>query len=69
MIIEAQQEQIEFLQEKLSEIQAVAIVGGGESTKTAEGDITATDNADAPMVPPAPPPPPIDGIPMAPEFG
>ena len=73
-IVEAQQDQIEFLQEKLSEIQA----GDGEADPTGPGATTAGgtegDTADgahseAPVIPPAPPPPPIDGVPMAPTFG
>lgn len=80
-IIEAQQDQIEFLQEKLSQAQAL---GGAEGDQTAgesaaaSGDAAATTETDAGdegshseahVIPPAPPPPPIDGIPVPPTFG
>ena len=79
-IIEAQQDQIEFLQEKLSQAQAL---GGAEGDQTAgesatSGDAAATTETDAGdegshseahVIPPAPPPPPIDGVPMVPTFG
>ena len=69
-MIEAQQEQIEFLQNKLAEIQEIHEMGRGER-KRSIGD--SADSADAgamdgaysepPVIPPAPPPPPIDGVP------
>ena len=69
-IIEAQQEQIEFLQEKLEQIQAVHSMTARERHDSTGGlgEATTADTADGshaeePVIPPAPPPPPIDGVP------
>ena len=77
-IIDAQQDQIEFLQDKIEAL------GGGEGEEPtvkpgvsvdAAASTTDTDagengsRSEAPIIPPAPPPPPIDGVPMAPAFG
>lgn len=74
--MDAQQEQIELLQEKLEQMQAVHTMDGGEKTESAghtgPGDVTDSINdtmegSEPPVIPPAPPPPPIDGMP--PTFG
>ena len=78
-IIEAQQDQIELLQEKLSQVKTTGGREGegatepalpGETAATTETDAAVDgSHSEAPVIPPAPPPPPIDGVPMAPTFG
>ena len=80
-IIEAQQDQIEFLQDKLQVLGGAGEGEGegatGEPNGSGEppGATTETDtggygsHSEPPVIPPAPPPPPIDGVPMAPAFG
>ena len=76
-IIEAQQDQIEFLQDKIEALEGgegegptvergMSVDAAASSTETDAGE---NGSREAPTIPPAPPPPPIDGVPMAPAFG